>query len=176
MIDIYAFYPEEPQLRGLLETHSEMVTQEALAICDAHAEVCADRVFIREAGMLHDIGIVDCDAPSIYCYGDLPYICHGVAGSDRLRKAGYPRHALVCERHTGSGITCEEIIERGMPLPRRDMLPESVEEQIICYADKFYSKSGDPRRRKSLSSVIKSMSRHGRKPLERFLKLHIMFG
>ena len=28
-----------------------------------------------------------------------------------------------------------------MPIPERDYCPQSLEEKIICYADKFYSKS-----------------------------------
>lgn len=173
--NLYKFYPEDPALRHLLEVHSRMVADMALEISNRHPELPADNNFIEEAAMLHDIGIADCDAPSIHCHGTRPYICHGVAGSERLERAGMPRHALVCERHTGSGITCDEIISRDMPLPHRDMLPISIEEKIICYADKFYSKSGDPHKRKSLSSAIKSMARHGRRPLERFLKLHNLF-
>lgn len=175
MIDIYSYYPDEPALRELLETHSRMVADLSLEICRSRPELKADPEFIEEAAMLHDIGISGCNAPDIHCHGDQPYIRHGVIGSERLMKSGLTRHALVCERHTGSGLTCCEIIDHQMPLPHRDMLPISIEEQIICYADKFYSKSGNIRRRKSLSSVIKGMARHGRRPLERFLKLHNLF-
>ena len=52
-----------------------------------------------------------------------------------------PRHALVAERHTGSGITMEQVIREDLPIPVQDYLPVSLEERIICYADKFYSKS-----------------------------------
>jgi uncharacterized protein len=46
----------------------------------------------------------------------------------------------VCERHVGIGLTVEDIDINSFPLPRRDMIPLSLEEQIICFADKFYSK------------------------------------
>lgn len=170
--EIYNFYPEQTQLRNILETHSRMVTDLALRIARLNPQLKADEKFIEEAAMLHDIGIAHCNAPDICCHGTSPYICHGIIGSRILTEAGYPRHALVCERHTGSGLTCEEIESRNMPLPHRDMLPLSIEEKIICYADKFYSKSGDLTRCKPLASVIKGMARHGRKPLERFLALH----
>ena len=49
-------------------------------------------------------------------------------------------HALGCERQTGAGITSEVVREGGLPLPERDYLPVSLEEKIICVADKFYSK------------------------------------
>ena len=56
-------------------------------------------------------------------------------------KRGYPQHARVCERHTGAGLTKREIIEQELPLPQQDFLPETTEEKLICYADKFFSKT-----------------------------------
>ena len=32
-------------------------------------------------------------------------------------------------------------MERDLPVPHREMIPVSLEEQIICFADKFYSKT-----------------------------------
>jgi len=47
---------------------------------------------------------------------------------------GYPKHGLVCERHTGTGITLEMIIKNNLPLPHRDMVPVSMEENnhLFC--------------------------------------------
>jgi len=56
------------------------------------------------------------------------------------------------------------------------MTPQTLEEKLICYADKFYSKSGDIRREKSLDSVMRSMERHGPDTLRRFMILHQLFG
>ena len=39
------------------------------------------------------------------------------------------------------GLTAEEIHHQQLPLPARDMQPETLEEQIISYADLFYSKN-----------------------------------
>lgn len=175
-MDIFRFYPEEPRLRSLLTTHSRCVADLALDICSRHPELNADRQFIEQAAMLHDIGIASCDAPSIFCHGSLPYICHGIEGARMLAEEGLFRHARVCERHTGSGLTAEEISEQALPLPPRDMLPESIEEKIICYADKFYSKNPDNlTRQKSIDEVLKDMERHGEAPLQRFLDLHKLF-
>ncbi len=82
----------------------------------------------------------------------------------------------MCERHTGSGLTVEDIERQKLPLPHRDMLPISLEEKLVCYADKFFSKSGDIEREKSLEKVIESMRRHGEDTLNRFLELHALFG
>lgn len=167
-------YSAEPALKELLLTHSRMVARKSLEILEnSHPE--ADLNFTYQAAMLHDIGILRTDAPGILCRGSLPYICHGVAGREILDKLGFPRHALVCERHTGTGLTVEDIISGNLPLPRRDMTPQSIEEKAICYADKFFSKSGDPTREKSLSEVRKGIARFGEKSLLRFEQLHELF-
>jgi uncharacterized protein len=81
-------------------------------------------------------------------------------GADLLRKEGYPRHALVCERHTGTGITMEMIEQYNLPLPHRDMCPQTMEEQLICFADKFYSKTR-LNEEKSIERIRISMARYG---------------
>ena len=65
--------------------------------------------------MLHDIGIFKCDAAGIQCFGTEPYICHGRIGAELLRSEGFPRHARVCERHTGAGITKAQIYSAKPP-------------------------------------------------------------
>jgi uncharacterized protein len=78
-----------------------------------------------------------------------------------LEKEGYPGHALVCERHVGTGLSKEDIIRQKLPLPHRDMLPVSLEEQIICFADKFFTKKGgELRRERTLDEIRNSVSRY----------------
>lgn len=168
------FYLEDNQLRQILLQHSRMVANRALRICDAHPKWPIDRKFVEEAAMLHDIGICRCHAPGIYCYGDAPYICHGRLGADMLRALGYERHARVCERHTGAGITREAIIRQHLPLPKQDFLPETLEEQIICYADKFYSKT-HPEAEKTYEQAEKSLRKFGEDGLKRFHEWHQRF-
>lgn len=172
---IEKYYTPGTDLYLTLMIHSRLVADKALE-CLHRREVDADPAFVEEAALLHDIGIFRCDAPDIYCNGPLPYICHGVEGRSILDAEGLPRHALVCERHTGSGLTVEDIVRQNLPLPHRDMTPQTVEEKLVCYADKFYSKSGDIRREKPLEKVIRSMQRHGADSLDRFMELHRMFG
>ena len=128
-------------MKHILLVHSRSVTDKALALAKKHPELDLDLNFIEEAAMLHDIGIFLTDAPDIQCFGTHPYICHGYLGADLVRKEGFPRHALVCERHTGAGLSLQDIEEQNLPVPHRDMLPVSLEEEIICFADKFFSKT-----------------------------------
>lgn len=161
------YYPEDTERKHILSVHSRLVAEKALWIADRHPELQLDKDFLYEAGMLHDIGIFLTDAPGIFCFGDQPYICHGYLGADLMRREGYPRHALVCERHTGAGLSLDDIIAQNLPVPHRDMLPVSLEEQVICFADKFYSKT-HLEREKSIEKARKSLSYFGNAGLERF--------
>ena len=161
------YYPEDNELRRILLVHSRSVADKALAIADRHPELSLDRQFIEEAAMLHDIGIVRCNAPGIQCFGTEPYICHGRIGADMLRAEGFPRHARVCERHTGAGITRSQIIAQKLPLPEQDFLPETMEEKVICYADKFFSKTHLDKE-KTVEQAMASLSKFGEEGLARF--------
>ncbi len=72
-----------------------------------------------------------------------------------------------CERHTGTGLSLETILNRDLPIPKRDMRPQSLEEKIICFADKFFSKS-QLGKEKPLKKVRQSLSRHGWHQVEIF--------
>lgn len=168
------YYSEENALRRILLVHSRQVTERALRIADAHPELAIDRPFVQEAAMLHDIGIFLCDAPGIACHGKEPYICHGRLGAEILRKEGYERHARVCERHTGAGITEAQIIAQNLPLPHQDFLPETMEEKVICYADKFFSKTHLDRE-KTIEKAEKSLMKFGEEGVKRFQQWERMF-
>ncbi len=146
--------------------HSESVKRKALEIADRVPELMPDKQFIAEAALLHDIGIVLTNAPALGCTGTEPYIKHGILGGELLRKEGLPRHARVCERHTGVGITAREILANGLPLPPRDLIPETVEEEIICLADKFFSKSHGGEH--SISEVREELSGFGQEHVRKF--------
>ena len=169
------YYPEENALRRLLLQHSQSVARKALQIVVSHPELNIDRQFVEEAAMLHDIGICQTDAPGIHCHGTHPYICHGILGAAMLRAEGFERHARVCERHTGAGLSLTDIVSQDLPLPHRDFLPETIEEQLICYADKFFSKS-HPEREKTVEQAEKSLAKFGEEGLHRFLQWKEMFG
>ena len=124
--------------------------------------------------MLHDIGIFQTDAPGIHCFGSQPYICHGRLGAELLRKEGYEQHARVCERHTGAGITKEQIEKQQLPLPHQDFLPETMEEKVICYADKFFSKTHLDKE-KSIEKAEKSLAKFGEEGVKRFQEWERMF-
>lgn len=174
-LDIYSkYYTSGSDAYRILYTHSRSVADKALSLAGKHPEMKLDLTFIEEAALLHDIGVFLCNAPGIDCHGEADYICHGYLGADLLRKEGLERHALVCERHTGAGITLKEIVERNMPLPHRDMVPITLEEKLICFADKFFSKSHLDEE-KSPDRIKKSLSKYGEDSVRRFESMCKLF-
>ncbi len=172
-----AHYPPSSRTWRILVDHGHHVAQKALRAAAAVAHLSPDTEFIRQAALLHDIGIRFTDAPGLGCTGKYPYICHGYLGRELLEKEGFPRHALVCERHVGVGLSRRDIIRQGLPLPLRDMLPVTIEEQIVCYADKFFSKSGHGAvREKSVTEIARGLARHGADKAEKFLRWATLFG
>ena len=161
------YYLQGSEIHHILLQHSEQVKNKALEIASKHPELNLDIQFVAEAAMLHDIGIFECNAPRIHCHGSHEYIEHGYLGADILRKEGFPRHALVCERHTGVGLSLEMIRTKQLPLPHRDMLPVSLEEQLICYADKYFSKTQLDEAH-SIDRIRKYLSRYGEPEVAKF--------
>jgi uncharacterized protein len=154
---------------NILIAHSTAVKKLALKIADHNPQFNVDRLLLEHAAMLHDIGMIKTSAPDLGCFGEHPYICHGYLGREILENEGLHKVALCCERHTGTGISKEEIIKHKLPIPNRDMMPISIEEQILCYADKFFSKSGknltEP---KKLKKIYRNLSKYGEANLKRF--------
>jgi len=175
-LDIYSkYYSSGSDAYKILYTHSRSVADKALSLVRMHPEMNLNPTFIEEAALLHDIGVFLCNAPGIDCHGEADYICHGYLGAGLLRREeGLEKHALVCERHTGSGITLKEIIERNMPLPHREMVPVTVEEKLICFADKFFSKS-HLEKEKNIDQIKKSLSKYGSDSLSRFENMCKLF-
>ena len=157
-------------LRHILLTHSQSVAQRALRIAANHPQLHIDTNFVREAAMLHDIGIIRVNA-----HGTEPYIRHGICGAEILRNEGLPEsYARVCERHTGAGLTLDDIVSQNLPLPHHDLQPETIEEKLICYADKFFSKTHLDRE-KTIEQAEKSLAKFGGDTLARFREMKRLF-
>ena len=160
---IHKYIPPDSPLYPIYLIHCQLVANKALKIARKLKLSDESQQFIEEAAMLHDIGILRTNAPGIYCYGDLPYVCHVLEGCKILEAEGLPRHAQVAESHIGVGINQEDIREQNLPFPPRDIFPKTVEEQIISYADFFYSKN--PKnlwQEKSLDKIRKNVAKRGK--------------
>lgn len=168
------YYPAGTPLRDILISHSRKVAEKALAI-NSRLNLGLDPAMVEGCAMTHDIGIFLTNAPAIECHGTEPYIRHGILGAELLRKENAPDEwAGVAMNHTGSGLTAEDIAAQNLPLPPGDYLPRTQLEKLICYADKFFSKSGDGGE-KDIARVRKQMARHGAAAAGRFEELHRQF-
>lgn len=169
-------YESGSRLREILIHHSRQVADKALAI-NASKGLGLDPRQVEAAAMLHDIGIFLTDAPGIECRGAEPYIMHGVLGARLLRQEGAPEWAArVAERHTGAGISPDDIAAQHLPLPASGCyMPETMLEKLICYSDKFFSKSGKMAE-KDIGKVREGMKKFGPATAERFESLHKIFG
>jgi len=83
-----------------------------------------DLDFVSRAALLHDIG-------RARSHG----VEHGVEGGKILHDLGLERFARAAERHVGAGIPTSEA--RKLGLPEKDLVPHTVEEKVVTYADKL---------------------------------------
>lgn len=121
--------------------HSVRVRRKALFLAKRIAArgKRVDLRLVSDGALLHDAGRVETHG-----------LAHGVAGAKILRelgagerlagtggitKAETRRLARICETHVLGGITRAEA--RRLGLPAKDYLPRTIEEKIVCAADKL---------------------------------------
>jgi len=172
LIDKY--YADHVKAKNILLAHSHLIAKLALKVAErVEQNEPVDKDFVVQAALLHDIGMLFTDAPKLDCHGERPYISHGIIGAEILREEGLPLHALVCERHIGVGLSIKDIVDQRLPLPLRDMRPQTLEEKIVAYADLFYSKTRQGKRNAEM--VRKALARHGQYKVSIFDEWHSHF-
>jgi len=84
-----------------------------------------NKKLVAAGALLHDIGrAVTHD------------VSHGVIGGQIVRRRKLDeRLAKIVERHVGAGISQEEAAK--LKLGSISLIPETIEEKIVCYADKL---------------------------------------
>ena len=136
LIDKY--YAKGSPLYDILVTHSRRVAEKAQEIANSHPELEADENFLYEAAMLHDIGIYLTHAPDIqvFRYSSLHLPRNSRQRITEKRRIAPPRPRMreTCRSRSFT----QQHIRENLPIPHRDMLPVSIEEQIICYAKRFH--------------------------------------
>jgi len=146
--------PTDREIRTLHRDHAP--TRDAFESVYAHCELVGqiaeqflarldlDGDLVRAGALLHDIGVYRLYSPA----GELDtvgYIRHGVLGHELLHSLGFPDEiSRFCSRHSGVGITRDDVLRQSLPLPVDDYVPGSPEEELVMYADKFHSKRTPP--------------------------------
>lgn len=127
-------------------THSLIVKNISLQIAkklEDNFGIKTDTKLIEIGALLHDIGVYECfdDDNKAVC----KYVLHGIKGYDILIEEKISqKRARFASTHIGVGINKDQIEKENLELPKIDFIPISLEEEIVCYADKFHSK-GRPR-------------------------------
>ncbi|WP_309238782.1 HD domain-containing protein [Actinoplanes aureus] len=169
--------PTDRQIRALHERFAP--NHAAFELVHTHCEiVCAlaeelytggDLELVRAGCLLHDIGVYRLNETD-------SYLRHGVLGHELLRELGLPEQlSRFCSHHTGVGITRDDVITLGLPLPPGDYLAETTEEELVMYADKFHSKTSPPVFVTADSYAV-SLSRFGAGKVARFAELRDRYG
>ncbi len=125
----------------LVHTHCEIVWGIAEQLLSAPRLAHLDADLVRAGCLLHDIGVYRLYRDD----GRLDhenYIRHGLLGHEILEAEGFPENLRrFCSHHTGVGLTRQDIVSQGLPLPPADYVAVTEEERLVMYADKFHTKS-----------------------------------
>ncbi|RKN38111.1 HD domain-containing protein [Micromonospora endolithica] len=148
--------PTDGEIRTLHETYAP--SQDAFDLVHTHCQIVwriaeqllherdhdLDTDLVRAGCLLHDIGVYLLYGPSgVLDHGN--YVQHGVLGHQLLIEQGVPeRIRRFCSHHTGMGLSREDVLRQGLPIPVDDYLAETDEERLVMYADKFHSKTNPP--------------------------------
>jgi len=84
-----------------------------------------DKQAVIAGALLHDIG-----------RSRTQTVMHGLQGAEILEKEGVDKTVVeIVRKHVGAGISPEEAKKLG--LPDFDYVPRTLEERIVCFADKM---------------------------------------
>ncbi|WP_245673846.1 HD domain-containing protein [Actinoplanes rectilineatus] len=149
----------------LVWTHCRIVCR----IAEQVAPPGVDLALVRAGALLHDIGVYRLAAGE-------HYVRHGVLGEQWLHGLELPDVlSRFCAHHTGVGVTRDDVVQQGLPLPVADYLADTPEEEIVMYADKFHSKGGTPGF-VTAASFAASVARFGADKAAQFKRMVDRFG
>ncbi|AJZ84477.1 MULTISPECIES: HD domain-containing protein [Streptomyces] len=167
-------YAPTREALDLVYTHCEIVCHIAEQLM-ARAGLRLDASLVRAGALLHDIGVYRLYSPTGRL-DEADYIRHGVLGHEILRQEGFPESLCrFCSRHTGVGITRDDIRAQKLDLPPADYTADTTEERLVMYADKFHSKTSPPKFLTADSYAI-HVRRFGGDKVDGFQLLRVRFG
>ena len=148
----------------------EAVIKHCIAVAELALEIAAanknrnknkniDEELIFTGALLHDMG-------RARSHG----VEHGFLGGELAKASGLDdRLVKIIQRHVGAGITAEEAKQLG--LPPISLMPETIEEKIVAYADCLIEGTRRTSVEHAMSNLKKKLgARHP--AVERLKKLH----
>lgn len=164
-------YATSDKAFDLVYTHCRIVAEISRQLI-AKKHLAVDNNIVRVGALLHDIGayrFINTDGTT-----SKHYVRHGIVGSHILASEKLPEAICrIAERHTGVGLSQEDILRQKLPLPSKDYLPQTTEEKLVLYSDKFHSK--EPRFN-SFEYYRRYVARWGKEKSTKFEELAGTFG
>ena len=113
-------------LRGNIVQHEQSVMRKARNMAHNITTVPVNMELVKIGALMHDIGRTRTHDMN-----------HGIIGGAILRDLGFSDElARIAEVHSMAGLTAAEAQQFG--LPAKDYLPETIEEKLVCLADKYF--------------------------------------
>jgi uncharacterized protein len=122
-LELHAKYGSNP----IIVEHCQTVARVAnvLAAKALAKGLMVDARSVNAGALLHDIG-----------RNRTQSVRHGLEGGELLELEGVDRKVVeIVKRHVGAGISPEEA--RRLGFPESDYVPRTLEERIVCFADKM---------------------------------------
>lgn len=96
---------------------------------------------LQTAALLHDIGAYILFDEEGKVANSRMYRLHAILGAKIVADEGIDmRISKIIETHPLLGLTQQEIVDASLPLPFRNYEPDTIEGELLCYADRFHSK------------------------------------
>lgn len=135
-------YAPNDQVYNLVYGHCQIVSEIALWCVDnIESESEVDIDLLQSAALLHDIGTYILFDDDGKVSNERMYPLHAILGAKIVADEGIDmKISKIIETHVLLGLTKQEIIDTPWVLPARDYEPETIEGELLCYADRFHSK------------------------------------
>lgn len=135
-------YAPNDYVYNLVYGHCQVVAEIALWCASNIADTTeVDTELLEAAALIHDVGSYAFFGEKGENLNDRLYPQHAILGAKILADEGVDKQiAKLVETHVLLGLSKDEIIKQPWPLPEHGYEPQTIEGELLCYADRFHSK------------------------------------
>jgi uncharacterized protein len=165
---VNSLLPSREQAIELLRNNKcpHQVIRHCVAVADLAVETAKQ---LEEKGLMIDVDLVEVGA-LLHDLGRSKNhtVDHAIIGAQMAQTLGLPESVIrIIKRHVGAGISADEAAKLGWP--KDSYTPQTVEEKVVCYADKLI----DHGKRKPIETEIAKLQKENKKEAaERVRKLN----
>lgn len=133
-------YAPDDHSFDLAYTHCRIVAEIALDTVRRN-KLAVNEKLLYQAAMLHDIGAYTLYIPELRTFKQDGYEQHALVGAALLAEEGFPNELCqIVHDHRLMGVTADETKKRRWKTAYIDAIPDSLEGELVCFADRFHSK------------------------------------